>query len=56
VPVSPPDTVEKLQPMASVDEVVCLEKPDWFTGVGQFYDDFTQVEDDAVVKVLRQFA
>jgi len=55
VPVSPPDTLEKLAKMKGVDEVVCLETPDWFTGVGQFYENFTQVDDDEVAKLLRQF-
>lgn len=54
VPVSPPDTLEKIRQYA--DEVVCLETPEWFQAVGQFYMDFPQVEDDEVIAVLRQNA
>jgi predicted phosphoribosyltransferase len=52
VPVAPPDTLEKVRQYA--DEVVCLETPQWFSAVGQFYQDFPQVEDEAVVEVLRE--
>ena len=51
VPVSPPDTLEKIRPLA--DETVCLEAPEYFQAVGQFYRDFPQIEDQEVVKILR---
>lgn len=51
VPVSPPDTLEKVKQYA--DEVVCLEAPVNFYAVGQFYLDFPQVEDEEVIAVLR---
>jgi putative phosphoribosyl transferase len=51
VPVSPPDTLRKVADLA--DEVVCLETPDSFNAVGQFYQHFPQVEDDEVVKILK---
>jgi predicted phosphoribosyltransferase len=51
VPVSPPDTLRKVEQLA--DEVVCLEVPDYFMAVGQFYLDFPQVEDEEVVRLLR---
>ncbi|MGE5027960.1 MAG: phosphoribosyltransferase, partial [Betaproteobacteria bacterium] len=54
VPVSPPDTLEKVAHYA--DEVVCLETPEWFQAVGQFYADFPQVEDEEVIAILRQNA
>lgn len=50
VPVSPPDTLEKVSPHA--DEVVCLHAPDMFYAVGQFYQSFPQVSDDEVVALL----
>ena len=50
VPVAPPDSVEMIRPYA--DEVVCLETPEDFQAVGQFYRHFEQVEDDEVVKLL----
>ena len=51
VPVAPAETVAALREVA--DEVVCLDLPRPFYSVGQFYDDFTQVEDDAVIAHLR---
>ena len=51
VPVSPPDTLRKVEKFA--DEVICLEAPAHFMAVGQFYLDFPQVEDDEVVQLLR---
>jgi len=50
VPVAPPETLELIRPYA--DEVVCLEAPEDFMAVGQFYRDFQQVEDEEVVAVL----
>jgi predicted phosphoribosyltransferase len=32
--------------------VICLEAPDDFRAVGQFYLDFGQVEDDEVIEIL----
>jgi putative phosphoribosyl transferase len=51
VPVAPPDTLEKVRKMA--DEVVCLQAPEFFQAVGQFYRHFDQVEDDEVIALLR---
>jgi len=50
VPVSPPDTLRKVERLA--DEVVCLEAPDYFMAVGQFYLEFPQVEDAEVIAIL----
>ena len=52
IPVSPPETLRKIAPLA--DEVVCLLTPDNFRAVGQFYVDFPQVEDDEVVAILQK--
>lgn len=52
VPVSPPDTLAEVQ--SEVDEVVCLAAPSFFAAVGQFYDDFSQTEDDEVVAYLQK--
>jgi predicted phosphoribosyltransferase len=51
VPVSPPETLGKIEPLA--DEVVCLEAPAHFMAVGQFYQEFPQVEDSEVIAILR---
>ena len=50
VPVAPPDTLEQVARYC--DEVVCLEAPDDFRAVGQFYLDFGQVQDDEVIEIL----
>lgn len=50
VPVAPPDTVNDIE--ALVDEVVCLHAPAGFAAVGQFYEDFSQTEDDEVIELL----
>jgi putative phosphoribosyl transferase len=36
------------------DEVVCLEAPEEFYAVGQFFEDFSQVTDAEVVAILQQ--
>jgi len=51
VPVSPPETLTRVAAMA--DEVICLESPEYFQAVGQFYRNFSQVEDDEVIEILR---
>lgn len=50
VPVAPPDTLEKIR--GSADKVVCLSAPFDFRAVGQFYQDFRQVEDEEVIATL----
>jgi predicted phosphoribosyltransferase len=50
VPVGPPDTIHELQELA--DEVICLETPSSFTGVGQFYERFDQVSDEEAMAYL----
>jgi putative phosphoribosyl transferase len=54
VPVAPPDRVDEVR--QHCDEVVCLLAPRSFWAIGQFYEDFSQVDDDEVVAVLRSFA
>jgi len=51
VPVAPPDTLAKVRELA--DEVVCLQAPEFFQAVGQFYRHFPQVEDEEVIALLK---
>lgn len=51
VPVAPPDTLDKVSPYA--DEVVCLDAPELFYAVGQFYQSFPQVSDEEVIAQLK---
>lgn len=51
VPVIPEDTAKELRSL--VDELIALEIGKPFLGsIGQYYHDFTQVEDEEVVKLL----
>lgn len=50
VPVAPPEAVQELSKEA--DKVVCLETPDPFFAIGQFYDDFAQADDEQVKAIL----
>jgi len=50
VPVAPRDTLEKLK--NEVDEAIVLQTPDPFYAVGQFYEDFSQIPDDEVRRLL----
>lgn len=50
VPVAPADSLAELGP--ECDDIVCLATPEWFYAVGQHYRDFTQTEDDEVVRLL----
>ena len=52
IPVGPEDTVKRLT--ESVDEMLCLRSPPLFVAVGQFYIRFEQVEDEDVLKVLKE--
>lgn len=50
VPVGPPDTITELSKIA--DRIVCLSTPEPFYAIGEFYNEFEQVEDDEVRELL----
>jgi len=52
VPVAPADSLRDLA--AECDDIVCLATPEPFYAVGQHYRDFTQTEDDEVVRLLAE--
>lgn len=52
VPVAPPRVVAQVKSL--VDEVVVLHTTEWFFGIGQFYENFLQVEDEEVVACLEK--
>ncbi len=54
VPVATADSIAELHDEA--DAVICLQVPDWFTSVGQWYEDFHQVSDSQVMDYLRRAA
>jgi len=51
-PVAPPEVVRELSQEADV--VVCLSTPAAFSAVGEFYRDFSQLEDSDVISILRK--
>ncbi|WAG81177.1 phosphoribosyltransferase [Metapseudomonas furukawaii] len=52
VPVAPSDTLAELR--EEVDEVVCPFVPQWFTAIGCWYVDFSQVADQEVIDLLNE--
>ena len=50
VPVAPHSTIQRLGGL--VDEFICLDAPESFYGVGEFYFDFSQVTDQEVKSLL----
>jgi uncharacterized protein (TIGR00369 family) len=51
VPVAPPSASTTLA--GDIDELVCLETPERFLAIGEWYDDFSQTRDEEVVSLLR---
>lgn len=54
VPVAPRDAIQKLENEVGVDQVVVLETPESFGAVGAFYEDFSQVSDDEVLRIMNK--
>ena len=54
VPVAPPDSCRELESLA--DDVVCLQAPQRFSAVGQWYEDFSQTSDEEVQRLLESAA
>lgn len=52
VPVCAQDSFHKLKKM--VDQFVCLEIQEKFYAVGEFYEEFEQVSDEEVIKLLEE--
>ena len=53
-PVASPDIVAVLR--REVDEVVCLHQPELLFAIGLWYEDFRQVPDEEVVRILARAA
>jgi len=49
-PVGPPEEVAELSTI--VDRIICLSMPEDFEAIGEFYEEFEQVDDDTVRKIL----
>ena len=55
VPVAPRDAIRKLEDMIGVDQVVVAETPEPFGSVGAYYEDFSQVTDDEVLRIMNKY-
>ncbi|MEK2646251.1 alpha/beta fold hydrolase [Bdellovibrio sp. BCCA] len=51
-PVAAKETVEKIKKVA--DDVICLMTPENFVAVGLWYEDFTQVSDEEVIRLIAE--
>lgn len=54
VPVASPDRLEEIRLWC--EDVVCLLSPEYFWAIGQFHEDFSPVEDEQALEMLRQSA
>jgi predicted phosphoribosyltransferase len=54
VPVAAPDRLRQVAD--NCDETICLIETPELYAVGQFYDDFSQVDDEEVIATLERFA
>jgi putative phosphoribosyl transferase len=54
VPVATPNRLEQVRRLC--DEMVCLDSPETFWAIGQFYEDFSQIDDEEALAILRRFA
>jgi len=54
VPVASPERLIEVRRWC--DDLICLFSTEDFWAIGQFYEDFTQVEDEQVLDLLREFA
>jgi uncharacterized protein (TIGR00369 family) len=50
-PVAPPSADRAMR--GDADEVICLETPEHFMAIGEWYEDFAQTSDEEVVSLLR---
>jgi putative phosphoribosyl transferase len=55
IPVAPRDAIRKLEDMIGVDQVVVAETPEPFGSVGAYYEDFSQVTDDEVLRIMNKY-
>ena len=52
IPVGPTSTIRELERQA--DRVVCLYTPEPFYAIGEFYENFAQIENDEVTELLKR--
>lgn len=52
VPIAPAATCMRLR--REVDDLICLDTPETFYAIGEFYEDFSQVSDEQVTALLQR--
>ena len=51
-PIAPASTCRRLR--REVDDLICLDTPETFYAIGEFYEDFSQVSDEEVTTLLQR--
>lgn len=54
LPVAPASAYKKIREMEEVEDAICLSTPINFQAVGQFYEEFNQVDDKEVIELLKK--
>jgi predicted phosphoribosyltransferase len=54
LPVASKTALKKLRDFVLIENTICLDAPDNFQAVGQFYTQFNQVGDEEVVRLLKK--
>ena len=54
LPVASKTALKRLRDFVLIENTICLDAPDNFQAVGQFYDEFKQVGDEEVIKLLKE--
>lgn len=52
VPVSSQEAYNTIK--KEVDEIICIEAPPFFSAISQFYEKFEQVNDETIIKILKE--
>lgn len=56
LPVAPLSKIEEFEREMVADEIVCILKPIHFWAISEFYENFSQIEDEEVEAILRGLA
>lgn len=54
LPVASKTALKRLRDFVLIENTICLDAPDNFRAVGQFYNEFNQVGDEEVIKLLKK--
>lgn len=55
IPVAPKDAIQKLEAEGEIHQIVVLEIPEPFGAVAAFYEDFSQVSDEEVLRIMNKY-